>query len=230
MANKGKTILQQLYENKLISSKVNTFLDDGKTLEFITKFINSQGLEISRSSVDNYKSKREESIATNTPLGELLDKRKRTGNVLELSAYEDSDEEGSLIATDTNNYTDMPKSNRILSDLEILDKMESIGARTLDAMTELDPQLLLKVIEAKTKLTGNVAGGITIDGVKMIRLQQQALEAAYTEVLMQYIPEDKHEEVLQKMGKAEQEFYDNMELGAEGRRLKRVMKEAGIDF
>ncbi|MDT9683429.1 hypothetical protein RND61_15375 [Streptomyces sp. TRM76323] len=230
MANKGKTILQELYENKLISSKVNTFLDDGKTLEFITKFINSQGINISRSSVDNYKSKREESIATNVPLGELLDKRKRTGNVLELAAYEDSDKEGSLISTDTNNNVDYPKSNRILSDLEVLDKMESIGVQTLDSMTELDPQLLLKVIEAKTKLTGNVSGGITIDGVKMIRLQQQALEAAYTEVLMQYIPEEKHEEVLEKMGQAEQEFYDNMELGAEGRRLKRVMKEAGIDF
>ena len=54
MANTRVTI-EDLYENKLLASKINTFIDDGKTLEFITSFANSQGVSVSLGTIRNYK-------------------------------------------------------------------------------------------------------------------------------------------------------------------------------
>ncbi|AID17503.1 hypothetical protein [Listeria phage LMTA-57] len=62
-----------------------------------------------------------------------------------------------------------------------------------------------------------------------MKLRSVAKETAITEILMQYIPEDKQGEVLTKMREVEKEFYKNLDLSDEDRRITEALKVAGIN-
>lgn len=87
MAEK-KVTLVELYDNKLLISKLNNMINEGKTLQYLTDFANKMGVPVSMGSINNYRKKYLQSLEENVPLETLLDKRAKNGNVLELKEKE----------------------------------------------------------------------------------------------------------------------------------------------
>lgn len=221
--NTSKTILQQLYEDKPLRTKVDNLLDEGKTLSFIREFCeNSQGFLISTSSLDNYKKKREEAIRKGVSLGSLIDKRRNTGEVIELHSADAESLEGTI-------QNDLePQETKLTSTLEFLESIIGKSMNAINQVDMLDPALGLKAITEYTKITGAQGGGLTLHGIQELRLQHKAFETAIATVIMEYIPKEKHEEVMQRFEEREQEFYQNLDVTEEGRRKRKALQDIGV--
>ena len=211
MANTRVTI-EDLYENKLLASKINTFIDDGKTLEFITSFANSQGVSVSLGTIRNYKKKREESIQKGVPFESLLDRRKKVNAV-------DSP------ANDTGVYKQ--GSEKVISINQVLEELISKGMKGIKELPVIDPALMMKAIQEWNKVNaGN--GGLTLQGVQELRLQVAAYEQAMKNVLLMYIPADKHDEVLNKMQEEEDKYYASLDLTSQGRKVREELERLNV--
>ena len=73
-----ESILSKLYHNKLLRSKVDNALDEDMSYDDIIELCKEYDLELSKSAITRYKSKRKEAIENGWDLGELIDKRKKT--------------------------------------------------------------------------------------------------------------------------------------------------------
>ena len=72
-----ESILSKLYHNKLLRSKVDNALDEDMSYDDIIELCKEYDLELSKSAITRYKSKRKEAIENGWDLGELIDKRKK---------------------------------------------------------------------------------------------------------------------------------------------------------
>lgn len=101
----------------------------------------------------------------------------------------------------------------IMSDLQFLDVMIQKGVETLVQMPSIDPGKALKAIELKYKLTQGSHGGLTMYGMEEIRLRESARENAMAEVIMEFVPEDQREKLLERLEFTTEEFYKAHGLG-----------------
>ena len=51
-----------------------------------------------------------------------------------------------------------------------------------------------------------------------------------TEAILSYIPAEKHEEVMNFMDEKEKEFYANLDLTEEDRKITKALKSAGFEI
>lgn len=108
------------------------------------------------------------------------------------------------------------KNNRVpkvKTDLEMLDAIIQKGMETLLLMEAVAPQVAIKAIELKHKITGGAHSGITTYGLEEIRLREAARENAMVAILLEYVPEDKREEVIERMEQITREYYESIGLG-----------------
>lgn len=218
-----KTVLQQLYEDKVLCSKVDALLDEGKSIAFIREFCEAKNFSISAGSLNNYRKKREESIRKGIDLGAIIDKRANKGEVIELHKKEASVvEEGDM----ESRYA--PDDSKIVSNLQVLEEIIAKGHNAIRTVDVIDPALALKAIDMHSKITGGAGGGITLHGVQELRLQQKALESAMATVILEFIPAEKQPEVWKRIDECEREFYDNMDISAEERQMRKTLKEMGV--
>lgn len=234
----SSSVLVQLYNNRKLATKVDNMLDEGQTYEYIISFCKENGLSISKASLTNYKKKREEALKTGKPLLQLLDKRAKDNVTYitnkEVQAFKakkkdttkDSDPAASTEAT----ITDINKVDKVFHDLEFLDEIITKGAKGLKAFDVVDTPLAMKAIELKAKITNNQLSGLSIAGLRELKLRQQARESAMMEVIMKYVPEEKHDDLFADMDEAEQRFYENLDLTEEDRRISKALRSAGIDL
>lgn len=227
----SSSVLVQLYNNRRIATKVDNMLDEGLTYDYIVEFCESQGLSISKSSLTNYRQKREEAIRTNTPLIQLLDRRMKD-NVTYITKK--TEEEAKDNATQSNpeegdDITSMNKAEKIYNDLEFLDDIISKGARGLKEFDVVDTPLAMKAIELKAKITNNQFSGLSMAGLREIQMRYRARESALTEVIMKYVPEEMHDAMFDDMDEAEANFYENLDLTEEDKRATEAFKSAGLD-
>ena len=124
----------------------------------------------------------------------------------------------------------MDKTRDLLDDVSFLDKIISKGAVGLDEIYTLDPSIAMKAIEIKDKITDGQLKGMSLLGLRELQLKQVAKETAMTETMLEYIPEDQHEEVLNKMQEVEEEFYRNLDLDDEDRKLKESLERIGYSI
>ncbi|UGO49257.1 hypothetical protein EMILIAHAH_171 [Bacillus phage vB_BanH_Emiliahah] len=238
MADKKKmgssSVLVQLYKNRKLCTKVDNMLDEGQTYDYIIDFCKENGLSISKASLTNYKKKREEAIDKGVPLLQLLDKRAKD-NVTYISNKQvdmfrqKQDEEDAEIAHAAS-VTDMTKIDKVFHDLEFLDMVIEKGMKGLKAFEVVDTPLAMKAIELRAKITNNQLGGLSIAGLRELKLRQQARESAMMEVIMKYVPEDKHDVLFSDMEECERLFYENLDLTDEEKRITSALKTSGIDF
>ncbi len=222
MASNNRVTLEDIYENKLLSSKINLFIDDNKTLEFITSFANEQGVNVSLGTVRNYKKKREESIQKGVPMEMLLDRRKKTGNIVELKSKEDSP-----ILTPGEGGVYKPASEKVITINQVLEELIDKGMKGIRELPVVDPNILMKAVTEYNKVnTGN--GGLTLQGVQELRLQVVAYEQSMKDILLSYIPEDRHEEVLTAMQDAEDKYYRELDLTEQGKKIKEELERLNI--
>lgn len=228
----SSSVLVQLYKNKKLCTKVDNMLDEGLTYDYIIEFCKDNDFSISKASLTNYKKKREEAIETGTPLLQLLDKRAKD-NVTYISDKqvnefwkntEDGSEEAKAMAT----VTDMTKVGNVYNDLEFLDEVISKGKKGLNAFDVVDTPLAMKAIELKAKITNNQLSGLSIAGLREIKLRQAAKETAMMQVIMAYVPEDKHDQLFEDLELAEKEFYENLDLTEEDKRISKAIAASGV--
>lgn len=234
----SSSVLVQLYNNRKLATKVDNMLDEGQTYEYIISFCKENGLSISKASLTNYKKKREEALKTGKPLLQLLDKRAKDNVTYitnkEVQAFKakkkdttkDSDPAASTAAT----ITDINKVDKVFNDLEFLDEIITKGAKGLKAFDVVDTPLAMKAIELKAKITNNQLSGLSIAGLRELKLRMTCKESALTEVIMKYVPEEQHDQLFKDLEEAEQRFYENLDLTEEDRRINAALRSAGIDF
>lgn len=231
MANKGTTLVE-MYNDKLFISKVNALLDQKQTLQYIADFAKSYNYDVSLNTIRNYRDKRQESIENNIPLDELIDKRRKSTNILSLGGKEvlpeDSQTGAGNITLTPEAFEEAQGNKKLISVTQVLEEMIQKGYNTMNQTEIIDPQLTLKAVDAYHRITGGTSGGLTLQGLQEIRMQQKAMETATAEVIMEYIPEALHEEVLAKMEEKQQAFYDNLDISGEGRRVREALEKAGI--
>lgn len=225
MAEK-KVTLVELYENKLLISKLNNMINEGKTLQYLTDFANKMGVPVSMGSINNYRKKYLQSLEENVPLETLLDKRAKNGNVLELKEKEVGPR--AVTAGNEEGYGVYKKeSEKLVNVNQTLELLIEKGTRSLEAVDYVDANILLKAIAEHNKVNaGN--GGLTMAGLQEMRLKQLAFESALSDVLLGFIPQDKHEEVLQALREAEDAYYRDLDLSDEGHRIKKELDRLGI--
>jgi len=230
---KSSSVLVQLYNNRKLCTKVDNMLDEGQTYDYIIEFCKENGLNISKASLTNYKKKREEAIETGKPLLQLLDKRAKDNVTYitdkEVTAFKkkkDKDDQPEL-TVHVNNWN---KMDNVFSDLEFLDEIINKGMKGLRAFDVVDTPLALKAVELRAKITNNQLNGLTIAGLRELKLRQQARESALMEIIMKYVTEDQHDQLFADMDEAEQRFYENLDLTDEDRRISNAIKQSGMDL
>lgn len=96
----------------------------------------------------------------------------------------------------------------VKNELEVLDTIIQIGFNNLVETRMVDIKDAMKAIELKDKITGGAHGGLTGYGLTQLRELEEAKFAAIIKVVMQYLPEDKLEEVQEEIELAERNFYE----------------------
>lgn len=225
----SSSVLVQLYNNRRVATKVDNMLDEGMTYDYIVEFCISQDVTISKSSLTNYKQKREESIKTGVPLIQLLDRRMKDNVTYITKKAEEGTPTEVQNPEEGNDISSMTKVEQVYNDLEFLDDVISKGMRGLKEFDVVDTPLAMKAIELKAKITNNQLSGLSIAGLREIQMRNRARESALTEIVMKYVPEGKHDELFDDMEDAEKRFYENLDLTEEDRRATRAFEEAGLD-
>jgi hypothetical protein len=231
----SSSVLVQLYNNRKLATKVDNMLDEGQTYDYIIEFCKENGLSISKASLTNYKKKREESVATGVPLLQLLDKRAKDNVTYitnkEVEAFKKKKESQTpSVETHVATVTSLSKVDKVFNDLEFLDMVIQKGMKGLKEFDVVDTPLAMKAIELRAKITNNQLSGLSIAGLRELKLRQQARESAMMEVIMKYVSEDKHDELFADMDEAEGRFYENLDLTEEDRRITNALKQSGIDL
>jgi hypothetical protein len=244
MADKKKglgssSVLVQLYNNRKLATKVDNMLDEGQTYDYIIEFLKENNFSISKASLTNYKKKREEAIETGKPLLQLLDKRAKDNVTYitdkEVKAFQNKKQQKQDTPTEmtvisTASITNIDKVDKVFNDLEFLDEVIRKGMKGLKAFDVVDTPLAMKAIELRAKITNNQLSGLSIAGLRELKLRQQARESAMMEIIMKYVTEDKHDELFADMDEAESRFYENLDLTEEDRRITNALKQSGIDL
>lgn len=231
----SSSVLVQLYNNRKLATKVDNMLDEGQTYDYIIEFCKENGLSISKASLTNYKKKREEAIETGKPLLQLLDKRAKDNVTYitekEVQAFKQRKQDAPRdIEVSIASITDINKVDKVFNDLEFLDEIITKGMKGLKAFDVVDTPLAMKAVELRAKITNNQLSGLSIAGLRELKLRQQARESAMMEVIMKYVPEDKHDDLFADMDDAESRFYENLDLTEEDKRITNALKQSGIDL
>ncbi|MNH25730.1 hypothetical protein D3C79_857470 [compost metagenome] len=95
----------------------------------------------------------------------------------------------------------------VKNELEVLDTVIHLAMSALQNNPTIKLETALKAIELKNKLTEGKHAGLTNYGLDQLRELEQAKFNAMVQVVMQYVPEDKHEELESAIAQAERNFY-----------------------
>lgn len=223
----NSSILLNLYNNKLLVSKVDEALDEEKPYDYIIAFCKEKfDFDISKSALSRYKEKRREALETGVDLESLLDKRRKNGKIIDIKT-----KEVQPVAGNPANYDKSFSSVETLyNDVELLDQVIQKGFSGLQMVDAVEAPLAMKAIEIKAKVTGNQLQGLSLVGLRELRLRQSAKEQAMTEIILKFIPEEQHEQVFEEIERAEKEFYANLDLNEEDKRITQALASSGYNI
>ncbi|WP_108992474.1 hypothetical protein [Paenibacillus agaridevorans] len=101
------------------------------------------------------------------------------------------------------------------------------GFDTLSKMEVISPATAIKAMEMKHKLTNGSTGGYTHYGLEEIKLREAARERAITAAILQFVPMEQHDAVIELMETVTREYYESIGLGEAY--AQQVAKEAMED-
>lgn len=226
MGKNDNVTLKELFANKLVISKLDVMIDGNRTLKEMTDFANSMEINVSMGTINNYKKKREEAQQKSIPLESLLDKRAKSGNIIDIK---DKEVVSSVLSDDDDDGTGVYKRSqeKLVNVNQILEEIISKGQASLQEVDFVDIKSTLNAISEFNKVNqGN--GGLTLAGVQEMRLQQMAYEAAISSAMLKFVPEDKHQELLEYLKEAEDKYYRDLDVTEEGQRTRRELERLNI--
>lgn len=188
---------------------VDKLIDNGLSGFYIQKWINENGLTISTPTVYKYMKLRQQAIKNNIPITQLVAdrRRKRVGGnkkpkiVRDIEAGKDPLHKKQPFNNPTND--DRMRKNfstdHVTNETEIIDLMLDKGYKQIregkDLSTELTKQMI-ELINLKNKITHS---NLTIYGQQERRLRIEAMENVVASILMDYVPEEKYQEVVDRI-------------------------------
>lgn len=225
--NKKNTTLKQLYNNTPLFTKVTALIEDKQTFDYIMDFVAEMGHPMSRGTLANLKAKYKESKDTGVPIGDLIDRRSKTSVTQvqdKLTGY----------TGEVTNKDDMVQpvslneaSKTWWSTKEVLSEIIAKGKQTLDTIPVIDLPQLMKAIDLYQRNFGSETDGLSIAALKQYDLITRAKLKAMSDVVMEYVPEDKQEDAYKEMSQAEHEVLANMDVPDE---LIKTFKDKGLNI
>lgn len=222
------SVLSRLVKQPLLRTKVDECLDTGVSYDDIVELCAEYEFEISKASISRYKDKREEATKQGIPIEEIIDGRLKN-KIISINKKEVVTPIGPKpedTSPEAESYRNLDGDVKLFNDIEMLDEIILKSFKSLKYVDALDPVMGMKAMELKKKITGDSLQGMTIAGLKELNLRNMALQNQLTEVIAKFIPEDKQEEALDFMEQVEKDFYDNLDLTEEQRRLTKVFEQA----
>lgn len=171
--------------------EVNDMLMNGISPIRVTDFCKENGFQISHPKMYEYKELLQTAIAKQLTVERLLGIGVPQRSPIQLQAL------GITAA-----------KNMVKNEIDVLD---AIVQRGFDALTQnptVKLQDAMRAIELKQKLTGGSHGGLTNYGLDQLRAVEKAKFQAMVDVVLRYIPEDKHEELELSIQEAERDYYE----------------------
>lgn len=215
-----KSVLDELYELPELVTKVNNALDTGERYADIIELCGAYGVEISAPTLSRYKGKREEAIQTGTPIEELLDMRKKNGNIIDLQTKRN---EGGFTLTG-----DADAQTKLYSHLELLDKIIEKSFIGVNNAEYLDANTGMNAIMNYAKVTGNAMQGLSLRGVRELQMRNAAKMDAVISAVFKYIPQEQHEEVFAYMEEAESQYFEGLDISEEDKRITEAIDKSDL--
>lgn len=203
MTDNKKTITKKDLPPKVQEMMDLPYIDDiakmiksGKTLREIRIHLLNKGFKISASYIGKFKEYISQGNVEDKYLLEFLDKNRLSDRVFRSPKDR------------------ITKEDKLKSDLDFIDDVIQEGAKRFkDDMQNVDITLydVFQAITLKDKITGGASYGLTNYGVKYLAQLTEEKYYRIISILMEYIPVDKKEEVINLVEATEEDFYSKTE-------------------
>lgn len=171
-------------------------IKSGKTLREIRIHLLNKGFKISAAYIGKFKEYISQENVEDKYLLEFLDKNRLSDRVFRSPKDR------------------ITKEDKLKSDLDFIDDVIQEGAKRFkDDMQNVDITLydVFQAITLKDKITGGASYGLTNYGVKYLAQLTEEKYYRIISILMEYIPLDKKEEVINLVEATEEDFYSKTE-------------------
>jgi hypothetical protein len=170
---------------------VNDMLMNGVSPHKVSEWCKEMGFTISHPKLYEYKALLQEAITKQITVERILGigVPKRTPIVLQALGLTSA-------------------KNLVKNEMEVLDAIVQMGYNALTNSPTIKIQDALRAIELKNKLTQGQHAGLTNYGLDQLRELEQAKFSAIVNVVLQYLPEEKHDELQEAIALAERTFYE----------------------
>ena len=203
MTDNKKTITKKDLPPKVQEMMNLPYIDDivkmiksGKTLREIRVHLLQKGFKISAAYIGKFKEYISQENVEDKYLLEFLDKNRLSDRVFRSPKDR------------------ITKEDKLKSDLDFIDDVIQEGAKRFkDDMQNVDITLydVFQAITLKDKITGGASYGLTNYGVKYLAQLTEEKYYRIISILMEYIPLDKKEEVINLVEATEEDFYSKTE-------------------
>lgn len=203
MTDNKKTITKKDLPPKVQEMMDLPYIDDiakmiksGKTLREIRVHLLNKGFKISASYIGKFKEYISQENVEDKYLLEFLDKNRLSDRVFRSPKDR------------------ITKEDKLKSDLDFIDDVIQEGAKRFkDDIQNVDITLydVFQAITLKDKITGGASYGLTNYGVKYLAQLTEEKYYRIISILMEYIPVDKKEEVINLVEATEEDFYSKTE-------------------
>lgn|GEM_PF-6824395 len=203
MTDNKKTITKKDLPPKVQEMMDLPYIDDivkmiksGKTLREIRVHLLNKGFKISAAYIGKFKEYISQENVEDKYLLEFLDKNRLSDRVFRSPKDR------------------ITKEDKLKSDLDFIDDVIQEGAKRFkDDMQNVDITLydVFQAITLKDKITGGASYGLTNYGVKYLAQLTEEKYYRIISILMEYIPADKKEEVINLVEATEEDFYSKTE-------------------
>lgn len=208
-------------------------IDDSTPVKELVAWCNDNGFPISVPTMYSYIKQRREAIVNGLTMEILHAKEDPLKKALEDSARDKAREKGNtqykenrakerskVKATLEKELADQESPKRIKHDLELLDEIIQKGFRTLSMLDVISPVTAIKAMEMKHKLSNGSTGGYTHYGLEEIKLREAGREQAITTAILEFIPVEQHDAVIQRMVDVTRAYYESIGLGEAYRQME----------
>lgn len=190
-------------------------IKSGKTLREIRIHLLNKGFKISAAYIGKFKEYISQENVEDKYLLEFLDKNRLSDRVFRSPKDR------------------ITKEDKLKSDLDFIDDVIQEGAKRFkDDIQNVDITLydVFQAITLKDKITGGASYGLTNYGVKYLAQLTEEKYYRIISILMEYIPVDKKEEVINLVEATEEDFYSKTEyyeeyLQARGYSRERIIRK-----